>query len=152
MSWCSKPRFSFASEITNRCLCLDCGSSLNTGLSISLLPSSLFKGPEGPSPELPPASAAPSAWASREGGPWERKGVGPLIRRAFWAGLHGLEKAPLLSCLWGPSLPAEVLERQRGGSACQLGAHTACCSVNSAPTFPSTSPPSVGPLAAEPLE
>lgn len=89
-----------------------------------------------------------------EGGPWDRKGMGPLLRSgAFRVGLHGLEKAPLLSCLWGPYLPAEVLERQRGRSARQLGGRTACPYFPlKLPAIPSpASPPSAGPLAAEPL-
>lgn len=63
MNWFGEPYFCFVFEIINRCLCLDWRLQLKHSLSVSPLPSLLFKGKGGGGlaklescPQVPPLS------------------------------------------------------------------------------------------------
>ena len=119
VNWFSKPYFCFVFEIRNRCLCLGCRLQLKHRLSVSPLPSLLFKGQGGVLAKLksrlqaPPLSCLQQLAAPLAAGLLrEERALGDgrewLLRSgSFWACLYGLEQVPLLSCLWGPCLAAE---------------------------------------------
>lgn len=119
VNWFSKPYFCFVFEMRNRCLCLGCRLQLKHRLSVSPLPSLLFKGQGGvlarleSCPWAPPLSCLQQRAAPLAAGLLrEERALGDgrerLLRNgSFGASLHGLEPVPLLSCLWGPCLAAE---------------------------------------------
>lgn len=113
VNWPSKPCFCFVFEIINRCLCLDCGSSLNTGFPISPLPSLLFKGRGGP------PGAASSIWLPPPQRASGREGPGDP---GEWLLRSGALREPLCAAL-GPRPPAGVFAvPERGGRSAEAGA------------------------------